>query len=153
MSIESLHYEIKINTDPNKVYLTMIGDDTYKQWTSVFNPSSDFRGSWEKGSKILFVGCDAEGNEGGMVSRIKDNIKGKFISIEHIGELNGTEEITTGANVEVWAGSLENYSFEVDDNQTHLKVDLLGGVTAYADFFNTTWPKALEKLKEICEAH
>ena len=152
MTTESLHYEIQIKAEPLKVYLTMTDDAAYKEWTSVFNAGSHFRGSWDQGSKILFVGCDAEGNEGGMVSRIKENIKEKFISIEHIGELKGTEEITTGANVDTWAGSLENYSFEADDDKTLLKIDLIGGVTAYADYFDTTWPKALEKLKEICES-
>jgi hypothetical protein len=129
----------------------MIDEKGYKEWTAVFNPTSHFRGSWDSGSKILFVGCDAEGNEGGMVSTIKENIPGKFISIEHIGELKGQEEIISGEAVEAWAGSLENYTFEAQDGSTHLKIDLIGGVASYADYFNATWPKALEKLKEICE--
>ena len=151
MSTNSLHYEIKINTAPETVYAMMIADPTYREWTSVFNETSHFRGSWDKGSRILFVGCDAEGNEGGMISRIKENVKGKFISIEHIGELKGKEEITSGPSVESWAGALENYTFEDVDGVTLLKIDMKGGVVAYADYFNTTWPKALEKLKEICE--
>jgi len=151
MSTISLHYEIKIDAHPEKVYSTMINDEMYRIWTALFNPTSHFRGSWDKGSKILFVGCDEEGNEGGMVSRIKENIKGKFISIEHIGELKGQEEITTGKAVDIWAGSLENYTFEEVGDQTLLKIDMTGGVSEFAEYFNSTWPKALEKLKEICE--
>ncbi|MBC7885679.1 MAG: SRPBCC domain-containing protein [Saprospiraceae bacterium] len=151
MNTDNLHYEIKINAAPDTVYDRMIADPTYREWTSVFNETSHFLGSWEKGSKILFVGCDADGNEGGMISRIKENVKGKFISIEHVGELKGKEEIITGPSVESWAGALENYTFEAVDGVTLLKIDMKGGVVAYADYFNTTWPKALEKLKEICE--
>lgn len=152
MSIASLYYEIIIDTTAEHVYSTMIEAASYKAWTSVFNPSSHYRGSWDAGSKILFIGCDAEGNEAGMVSRIKANIKGKFISIEHIGEYKDQEEITSGPNVETWAGSLENYFFEEKDGRTLLKIELTGGVAAYADYFNATWPKALETLKGLCES-
>ena len=152
MNTDSLHFEILISALPDVVYNTMIDDAGYKKWTSVFNAASHFRGSWHKGSKMLFVGCDAEGNEAGMVSSIKENISGKFISIEHIGELKGNEEILDGPTVETWKGSLENYSFETVQGNTLLKIDMIGGVTAYADYFNATWPKALEKLKEICES-
>ncbi len=151
MNSDTLHFEIVIHAEADKVYSTMIDESGYRNWTSAFNASSHFRGSWEKGSKILFIGCDAEGNEAGMVSRIKENKSGKFISIEHVGELKGKEEIISGTGVESWAGSLENYTFEAIDGGTLLKIDMIGGVTAYADYFNSTWPKALQLLKKICE--
>ena len=34
---------------------------TYKEWTSLFNPTSTYEGSWDKGSKMLFVGVDEKG--------------------------------------------------------------------------------------------
>ncbi len=67
MSTVSLHYEIEISSDTNQVYLTMINDATYKVWTSIFNAASHSIGSWDQVSKILFLGCDAEGNEAGKV--------------------------------------------------------------------------------------
>jgi hypothetical protein len=42
----------------------------YAQWTSLFNPTSTYEGSWDKGNKILFIGVDEKGEKGGMVSRI-----------------------------------------------------------------------------------
>lgn len=145
-----LKFDVNINAPIDTVYSSMISKDTYSQWTAEFNPSSSFKGSWDKGSKILFVGCDAEGNEEGMVSRIKENIPNKFISIEHLGLLKGSEEITSGVEVEKWAGGLENYYFYSEGNKTKVEV-ICDSYPEYDEYFSAMWPKALNKLKEISE--
>lgn len=148
---EKLHFEIEINAQVERVFKTMLEDPTYSEWTAVFNPTSRFVGSWEKGSKIVFIGSDSEGNEGGMVSRIKENIPNQFVSIEHIGVLNNGQEITSGPEVEIWAGALENYSYEEKNGNTLLSVDLDSN-EEFKSYFEETYPKALEKLKSICES-
>ena len=52
---------------------------TYEQWTALFNPTSTYEGSWEKGSKMLFVGVDEKGEKGGLVSRIVENTPNQFV--------------------------------------------------------------------------
>lgn len=152
--MKKLQFKIEINSPVEKVFNTMLGLDsvkTYEQWTAVFNPTSTYEGSWNKGAKILFVGVDEHGKRGGMVSEINENILNKFISIRHYGILDGDVEITEGPMVEKWTGGLENYSFaEEGKNKTSVSVDV--DITEeYLDYFNEHWPKALEKLKEICE--
>jgi hypothetical protein len=129
----------------------MLDGKHYREWTSAFNPSSRFQGSWEKGAKILFLGADEEGNSGGMVSRIKENIPNKFVSIEHLGMVQNEKEITSGQEIESWAGALENYTFSENNGVTLLSVDTDTN-QQYKDYFAETWPKALHKLKAICEA-
>jgi uncharacterized protein YndB with AHSA1/START domain len=147
---EVMHYEIKINAPVEKVYKTMIDKKNYSEWTSVFNPTSHFVGSWEKGSKILFIGADEDGSEGGMVSRIRENIPNRFISIEHLGIIEKGREVMTGIKVDQWAGALENYTFIEDDGKTVLKIDV-DVVQEWKSYFDETWPKALNKLRLICE--
>ncbi len=118
---------------------------------SRINPTSYFEGSWEKDSKILFLGTDKDGNKEGMVSRIKENIPNKLISIEHLGILKNDKEITSGTEVEGWAGALENYTFNEDNGKTFLSVDMDSN-QQFKSYFEETWPKALNKLKAICEA-
>ncbi len=85
-----------------------------------------------------------------MVAEIADNIPFRFVSIRHYGILDGENEITEGAEIEKWAGGLENYSLQERDGVTTVTVDI--DVTEdYLDYFNTTWPRALGKLKEIAE--
>ncbi len=151
--IKVLKYQESINASADKVYRTMLGLDnpkTYAEWTYEFNPTSQVRGNWEKGSKMYFVGTDEDGKEGGMVSVIAENTPAKFVSIKHIGMLDGTSEITEGPEVESWAGAMENYSFEEKNGQTIVSVET-GSTEDHIDYFDEAWPKALTKLKEMCE--
>jgi uncharacterized protein YndB with AHSA1/START domain len=147
---EIQHFEITIENTADNVFWIMLASETYKEWTSVFNPVSHFIGSWDKGKKILFLGTDAEGRTGGMVSRIRENIPGRFLSIEYLGEVIDGKEITSEKKADVWRGSLENYSFNTVGNKTLLSVDIdVPG--EFRSYFSETWPKALEKLKLLCE--
>jgi uncharacterized protein YndB with AHSA1/START domain len=149
--LERLHFEILIHAPVEKVYSTMIDDKHYRTWTAVFNPTSHYKGSWEKGSKILFIGTDEKGKEGGMVSRIKENIPNKFISIEHIGILSEGKEITSGKEVDAWAGGVENYTYTQQGDKTLLAVDIDSN-QEFKSYFAETYPKSLAVLKELCEA-
>jgi uncharacterized protein YndB with AHSA1/START domain len=100
-SSTTLQFEIQIDAPSALVYQTMLHKKHYNKWASAFNPSSQFKGSWEQGSKILFVGTDENGKEGGMVSRIKTNIPNQLIVIEHLGLYNEGEEILSGPEVEI----------------------------------------------------
>lgn len=152
--MKKLQYNIDINASAKKVYDTMLGISdikTYEQWTAEFNPTSSYEGSWEKGSKIYFIGTDENGKKGGMVSEIADNIPNRFISIRHNGILDGEKEITEGPDVEKWAGGLENYSFDEHNGVTTVSVEC-DAAEEYLDYFNSTWVKALNKLKELAES-
>lgn len=120
---EPLHFEVSIDASAEKVYATMLDEKKYSAWTAEFNSTSHFKGSWEKGAKILFLGDDQKGNIGGMVSRIKENIANKFVSIEHLGVIHNGKEITSGPEVSAWAGALENYTFTEVNGKTQLSID------------------------------
>lgn len=148
--MKKLFYKTQINAPASKVFDTMLGRETYKQWTAAFNPTSDFDGGWNKGDKIYFTGINEEGKREGMVAEIAENIPNKYISIRHYGILDGDEEITSGPQVESWAGGFENYSFEENNGVTTVSVDVDTN-EEYMDYFDKTWPIALDKLKEISE--
>ncbi|MFT3946432.1 MAG: SRPBCC domain-containing protein [Agriterribacter sp.] len=153
-TMKKLQYTIDINASAEKVYNTMLGINNiknYEQWTAEFNPTSTYEGNWKKGSKMYFVGTGEDGKRGGMVSEIEENIPSKFVSIRHYGLLQDDKEITTGTEVEKWAGGHENYSYEEKSGITTVTVDI-DTTEDFVDYFNTTYPKALAKLKEICES-
>lgn len=149
-----MQFSININAPAATVYNTMLGKETFKQWTAVFNPSSDFEGggvegNWKKHSKILFVGTDENGKRGGMIGYIRENTPNQYVSIEYVGVLDGEREITTGPEAADWQG-FENYTFEDHNGSTTVVVDVDVN-DQMTDYFRETYPKALEKLKEICE--
>lgn len=151
--MEKLQFKVSINAPANKVYELMLGithKSTYEEWTALFNPTSTYEGSWNKGSKILFLGVDENGQQGGMVSRIAENIPNQFVSIQHYGLFNAGQEITEGPDVEKWANGFENYTFEENNDTTNVIVDLDTNED-FLDYMNENFPKALNKLKELCE--
>ncbi|MFZ7139512.1 MAG: SRPBCC domain-containing protein [Bacteroidota bacterium] len=151
--MKKLQFKISINAPLEKVFDHMLGiqnKSTYEQWTALFNPTSSYEGNWTKGSKMLFIGTDEKGEKGGMVSEIAENIPNQFVSIRHYGLVQANVEITEGPEVEKWANGFENYSFEVNNGITKVTVDL-DMTEEFMDFMNETYPKALAKLKELCE--
>lgn len=168
--MKKLQFKVNIDAPVTRVYDCMLGissKSTYEQWTSMFNPTSTYEGKWDKGTKIRFVGVDEKGEKGGMVSRIVENIPNRFVSIQHYGHFKGDNEITEGPEVEKWGNGFENYTFEETnapsssgsggrpDDQAGRRTSAvtvdLDSADEYVDYMNQTYPKALDKLKEICE--
>jgi hypothetical protein len=148
------NYSIVIKASKEKVWDTMLEDRTYREWTKVFGPGSSgsyYKGSWEKGAKILFLGFDpGTGQEAGMVSRIADNKPYEFISIEHIGIVKNGVEDTESVEARKWAPAFENYTFKEKDGVTEVVVDI-DVEDDHVKMFEDMWPKALAKLKELAE--
>ena len=149
--MQKLHFSIIINAPKEKVWHTMLEDKTYREWTAAFNPGSYYKGDWNKGSKILFLGPDPEtGIEGGMVSRIAENKPYEYISIEHLGIVKNGVEDTTSEEAKKWAPAFENYTFKEKDGATEVLVDM-DIDEKEAEIFNKMWPDALQRLKAIAE--
>ena len=145
--MEKKHFHISINAPKESVWQTLWNDSTYRQWTSVFAEGSRAETDWKTGSKILFT----DGKGSGMVSTVAENKPYEFMSIRHLGVLkDGVEEIDS-PEVQKWAGALENYTLRSQGGKTELDVDM-DTTEEFSDYFETTWPKALEKLKEVAEA-
>ncbi len=83
-----------------------------------------------------------------MINKKTDN---EYMSFRHIGMVrkDGTE-ITEGEQVEAWAGAEENYILKETGGKTEVTVEL-DISKQYEEMFSDMFPKALQKLKEICE--
>ncbi len=148
--MEKLKFDIDIKAPASKVFHSVTDDQLYREWTAEFNPTSFFEGGWNKGDKILFIGLSKENKREGMVAKIVENIPNRQISIQHCGLIDGDKEITDGPVVKEWAGAMEEYFLEEKNGVTNFSVEV--DVNAeFADYFRETWPKALNKLKEISE--
>lgn len=144
--MQMLHFSIRIHASKEKVWHTMLDDETYRQWTTAFSEGSYYKGSWEKGSKILFL--DSKGM--GMVSKIEENKPYEFISIEHSGYVKDGKDDVKSKEAKAMAGAHENYTFKEKDGITELLIDV-DIPEEYKDIIEDIWPKALSELKELAE--
>ena len=152
MQKQRIHFAITINAPKERVWDTMLQDATYREWSALFNPNgaSWYEGDWTQGSKILFLGTGENGQVGGMVSRIKELRPHEFVSIEHLGVVQDGKEDTTSDTAMEFAPALENYTFVEEDGATVVLVDMDAG-EKHRHMFEASWPKALQKLKELAE--
>ncbi len=149
--MKKLTFSTVIKAPKERVWHTMLDQDTYREWTKAFNEGSRYEGTWETGSEMRFVGVDEQGKEaGGMYSKIKEVRPYEFVSIEHLGVINEKGEIdTTSEAVKKWAPAFENYTLTEKEDGTGVVVEI-NVSDEWEDMFNQMWPKALGKLGEIC---
>lgn len=145
--MKKLTFSIQINAPKELVWNVLWNDQSYRAWTSVFHPGSYAQSDWKEGSKILFLGGDGSN---GMISKIARLIPNEFMSFQHLGELkNGVEDFDSPA-AKGWAGAFENYTLHEKNSGTELNVEL-DADNSFADYFAQTFPKALDKVKELAE--
>lgn len=145
--MKKLHFDVRIRASRNKVWDTMFEVESYKEWTQPLAEGSYYDGSWEEGAKIRFLTPTGDG----MFSEIAASHAYQFISIRHLGILREGKEDTQSDEARSFVPVYENYRFEESDGLTHVKVDRDSIAAALDEMSSRTWPKALAKLKEICE--
>lgn len=145
-----IHFEITIDADVKKVWHTMLDDRTYRIWTQTFQEGSFYEGSWDQGSEIRFMAPDKDGKNMGMLSRIKENRKYKFVSIVHLGMITGDTIDSSSDESKKWAESYENYTFIEMGDKTELQIDM-NVPDEYSKMMSDMWPTALDALKSECE--
>lgn len=150
--MNELHFTTQINAPKEKVWDTMLSDETYRQWTDAFHPGSYYVGSWDLGSEIKFL-SEEDNSQTGILGKIVANRPYEFVSMETISEISNGEPAPDSEFSKKWAGAHENYSFAENDGVTTVTVDMIGPQDdpEMTEEFARMWPPALAKLKEICE--
>ena len=144
--MEKQEFKVSINAPREKVWDVLWNDATYRAWTAAFSEGSHAVTDWKKGSKVLFL----DGKGSGMVSTIAENKPTEYMSFEHLGVVKDGVEDTTSPEVKQWAGAHENYTLKPVNGNTELTVEI-DLSEEWKDYFVTTFPKALNKIKEIAE--
>jgi len=145
--MKKLNFSTDINAPKEKVWDTLWNDATYRAWTSAFAEGSYAKtDNWKEGSKVLFL--DPKGD--GMVSMVAKNKPHEYMSFKHLGEVKKGVEDTNSEKVKGWSGAMENYSLKEENGKTTLLVEM-DSTDEFGDYFAKTWPKALEKVKELSE--
>jgi hypothetical protein len=145
--MEKLEFKTSIKAPKEKVWEILWNDDNYGKWTSVFAEGSTAKTDWKEGSKVLFL----DGKGKGMVSTIAAKRPNEYMSFKHLGVVDNGIEDTESEQTKEWAGAMENYTLKQVNDKTELTVDV--DITEqFKDYFLNTFPKALEKVKELAEA-
>ena len=145
-NVKQLHFSIVINAPVQTVWQLMLSDVGYRNWTSAFCEGSYFKGSWQQGETIRFLSPSGDG----MAATIAEHIPLELISIKHLGFIVAGVDDFSSDNVTSWAPAFENYRFRAVDSGTEVSIEQ-DIAPQYEQYMQDSWPKALQKLKALCE--
>lgn len=145
--LKKINFSVTIKAPKEKVWKTLWDDTTYPVWTSVFSEGSRAISDWKEGCKILFV----DDSKSGMYSRIAEMTPNSFMGFEHLGIMKNGKELPQDEQTKAWSGAREDYTLTSNGDNTLLDVSL-DSDTDFVDYFSKTFPKALQKVKEIAES-
>ncbi len=144
--MKSTTFKTEINAPAERVWEILWGQETYPKWTSAFSPGSRVETDWREGSRVLFLDVNGDG----MIAEVAKRRDNEFMSFKHLGELKDGKEDLESDRVKKWAGATENYTLTESGQGTELKVEMEID-EEYDDFFEKTWPRALEHVKMLSE--
>ena len=144
--MKKFQFDVEINAPKEKVWYALWDDQNYETWTEAFCEGSYAVSGWEAGNKIHFL--DPKGS--GMASKIIEKKPYDSMVFSHITEIVNNEEQPITEAIQKWSGATEQYALKGENGTTSLQVTV-ESVEEHEDFFKTTFPNALQKVKAIAE--
>lgn len=141
--MKRLQFSTTINAPRQAVWKALWDDASFRDWTSVFAEGSHAISDWNEGSPIRFLAPDGSG----MAAVIETKRPNEFMSFRHIAEIKDGKEQPPAE----WSGAHEDYRLEERAGITTLSVDM-DAADEYREMFETTFPKALERVKTLAES-
>jgi uncharacterized protein YndB with AHSA1/START domain len=137
---------IEIKTSKEKVWETLLDQQSYQKWTAIFCEGSYYEGEMKLNNKIWFLSP----GKSGLSSLVKVLIPGFQVSFEHLGAVkNGVEDFESPEFLG-WKGARETYTLTEKNGITNLEIyqDL---TKTELEMFDKMWDKSLQKIKELSE--
>ena len=144
--INRLQFSTTIKAEKSNIWKALWDDNYYRDWVSVFFEGSYLVVSnWIEGSIVHFLDPD----KNGIYSKIEKHIPNKIIVFKHIGNVINGKEQPIDEETKKWSGATETYSLSEIEHGNLLTVDI-DILDEHLEFMKTTFPKALEKVKNNC---
>jgi hypothetical protein len=143
--MKNLKFATTINAPKEKVWNILFTDENYPKWAEVFCEGSNAKTNWKEGSDVEFTTPNGEG----IFSKITQKIPNRLMVFKHLGIIENGKRIRD-ARSKQWENALESYKLQEHDGKTELAVSV-DTIDEYSAYFNKTFPKALNKIKELSE--
>lgn len=147
--MKKLTYSIRINKPRDFIFGKITDKSVYPDWAKAWGEGMTYEGEWKEGGHISFF----DKTQGGTKVIVEEINPNEAIKMEHVAMVNpqNIECEVTDDMMRKWIGSKENYYFKMEnENETTLEVVMIAD-EAFEEMMNA-WSKALQFLKEICEA-
>lgn len=143
--MKEMQFTVDIRAAKETVWQTLWQDETFRQWASIIDPGTYMLGELQQGKEVQFI--SSEGGYG-VTSLVEKLIPNEYLLLRHQAD---TKEQGAKEREKEWTGGSESYQLSENTGAVTLTVtfDVPPEMEKY---FTTTYPKALQKLKELAEA-
>jgi uncharacterized protein YndB with AHSA1/START domain len=143
-------HELLIDAPREHVWRTMLDARAYEDWSSAFCAGSRYKGSWTQGAVLRFL--DPHGD--GLVAVVVEHRPAERVRLRFEARIVGGVEDRRSASARAWIGAVECYAFvdaDASGESTVVAVEV-DPPPAHAPGMADAWPRALRRLKGLCEA-
>lgn len=145
--MKKISFITEIRAPKQKVWETMLNPASYREWVAASWPGSYYEGKWEKGEHLKFLSP----GRGGTMALVDDQKPFDYCMTHHVAVINADGTLDTESEgAKKWIGTVENYHLHEKNGGTELQVEIQTS-PEWEKMFNDDLPKALARLKEICE--
>lgn len=144
--MRELQFSIEINATKDKVWDTLWQDETFRQWASIIDPGTYMVGELREGKEVQYISAE---NGYGVTSLVEKLVPGEFLLLRHSAD---TQEVGNQEREKEWTGGVESYTLTEKDDITTLTV-AFDVPPELEEYFKKTYPKALDRIKELSEKH
>lgn len=138
---------VEIAAPVARVFAVMLDPAHYRDWTSAFDNGSHYEGTWQQGGQIRFLSSTGSG----LRSEVVEHRPNEFTSLRHLGWIGIDPTDPASGVTSDWLPAIENYTFHETPTGTRIVIDQ-DVADDFEQYLRDTWPKALARLREICEA-
>jgi len=142
--MKELQFTINIHAAKQKVWDTLWRDETFRQWAGIIDPGTYMNGDLVEGNEVQFISAE---NGYGVTSLVAKLTPGEFLQLKHQAD---TQDSGAQERANEWTGGAESYSLTETDGTTTLTATFDVPLDM-EDYFQTTYPKALERVKTLAE--
>ncbi len=138
-----MQFSIEIRASKERVWDTLWQDETLRQWAGIIDPGTYMVGDLEEGNEVQYI----SGNGYGVTSKVLKLMPGEFLLLRHSAD---TQDTGKQEREKEWTGGEESYTLKEEDDTTTLVVTF-DVPEDMEEYFQITYPKALEQVKLLAE--
>ena len=142
--MHELQFSIDITAAKERVWNTLWEDKTLREWAGIIDPGTYMTGNLKEGHEVQFISA---ANGYGVTSLVEKLILNEFLLLRHSAD---TPEAGQQGREKQWTGGKESYSLAEKGGVTTLTV-VFDVPPELEEYFKTTYPKALQRIKALAE--
>lgn len=142
--MKEMQFSTDIKADKQKVWDTFWQDATFRQWAGLIDPETYMKGELREGNEVQFISA---ANGYGVTSLVDTLKPAEYVQLRHSAD---TTDSGAGTRDDQWTGGTETYTLTQDGDTTTLTLTFDAPAELEQEF-QITYPKALQKIKELAE--